>query len=240
MENKMRIAKYIAASGFCSRRDAEKIILQKRVKLNGKTIDTPAIVIDATQDKVEIDGKLIVATTQDRLFVFYKPRGIVTTHKDEKDRDTVFAQLPKHLPRLISVGRLDINSEGLLLLTTNGELARKLEHPKNAIERVYKVRVFGTIPANFSEKLERGIKIDKIKYAPIKINIISQTANNTIIEFTLTEGKNREIRNICKFFELKISKLVRIKYGQFELGKMKIGDLAEVSPKLIESLKSSY
>jgi 23S rRNA pseudouridine2605 synthase len=240
MENKMRIAKYIAASGFCSRRDAEKIILQKRVKLNGKTIDTPAIVIDATQDKVEIDGKLIVATTQDRLFVFYKPRGIVTTHKDEKDRDTVFAQLPKHLPRLISVGRLDINSEGLLLLTTNGELARKLEHPKNAIERVYKVRVFGTIPENFSEKLERGIKIDKIKYAPIKINIISQTANNTIIEFTLTEGKNREIRNICKFFELKISKLVRIKYGQFELGKMKIGDLAEVSPKLIESLKSSY
>jgi 23S rRNA pseudouridine2605 synthase len=235
----MRIAKYIAACGICSRRDAEKIIAEDRVKINGIKIDTPAIIINPETDKVEVDDELIALTNQIRLFLYYKPKGIITTHRDEKDRETVFEQMPKHLPRLISVGRLDMNSEGLLLLTTSGELARKLEHPSSNLERVYKVRVFGEIPRDMAAKLERGIKIDGFKYAPITMNIISQTNSNTTLEFVLTEGKNREIRNICKFFDLKISRLIRVRYGQFSIGQMKIGDLAEVSGKVAKSLLDS-
>jgi 23S rRNA pseudouridine2605 synthase len=220
-----RIAKAIAASGFCSRRDAEKLILEGRVKLNGEVLKTPAVTV--TDEAITIDDKPLKAKEAARLFKYYKPIGLVTTHKDELGRDTVFDHLPEELPRVVSVGRLDLNSEGLLLLTTDGELARSFELPSSGLERVYRVRVFGRVPINELRDLRLGITIEGVEYAPIYVKI-EKLDTNSWIEVTLTEGKNREIRKVMKHFGLEVNRLIRVQYGEYKLGEMKPGDVWEI------------
>ncbi len=220
-----RIAKAIAKSGLCSRRDAEKLVLEGRVKVNGKIIDSPAL--NVTDEIIEVDGKPISAVEKARLFIYYKPVGLVTTHKDELGRDTVFEHLPKNMPRVVSVGRLDLNSEGLLLLTTSGEVARQFELPSSGFKRVYRVRVFGHVQITDLKKLKNGITIDDVDYAPILVEF-EKLSTNSWLKITLQEGKNREIRKVLKHFGLEVSRLIRIEYGEYKLGDLKPGEVKEV------------
>lgn len=221
-----RIAKIIARSGFCSRRDAERLIEDGRVRVNGERISSPAL--NLTDEEIRIDGKLLSRDNSQRVFVYYKPVGLVTSHRDEQGRETVFDNLPSDIPRVISVGRLDKNSEGLLLLTNDGEFARKMELPENEFERVYRVRVFGQLPRDNFTSLQRGIVIDKVRYAKIDVEI-EKKAINSWLRVTLREGKNREIRKVMAYFGLEVSRLIRVKYGKYELGNLKPGELKEVN-----------
>ena len=223
-----RIAKFIAASGLCSRRDAEKLIGEARVKISGKTIASPAI--NVTDEIVEVDGKIISDISETQLYIYNKPVGLIVTNRDEKGRKTIFDDLNNSypdLPRLISVGRLDLNSEGLLLLTNNGELARELELPSNNYERVYRVRVFGELP-NFTPLLD-GITIDGVRYGKVEVEVESDgKGKNSWLRVVLHEGKNREIRRIMNHFGLQVNRLIRISYGKYELGDLKPGEIREV------------
>ena len=219
-----RIAKKIAASGHCSRRDAEKLIEQGRVKIEGKLVTTPAIKV--TDEIITIDGMAIADPEQPRIFTYYKPVGLVTTHKDEKGRRTVFESLPKNLPRLISIGRLDINSEGLLLLTNSGELARKFELPSSGLRRLYRVRVFGRLPHDEFRKLKNGITIDGVRYESIDVEV-EKEGTNSWLQIALKEGKNREIRRVMEYFGLEVSRLIRTQYGPYQLGKLQEGEIKE-------------
>ena len=228
-----RIAKFIAAAGACSRRHAEKMILQGRVKIDGKIITTPVITV-TPENVVEVDGKIINLVEQTRLWVYYKPVGLITTHQDPQNRPTVFEALKPYLPRVISVGRLDLNSEGLLLLTNNGTLVKELESPRSNIARVYKVRAYGKISSlitYITQNKTRQLTIDNITYNPKSIRLISEGATNSWFEVILTEGKNREIRKVFEYFSLKVNRLIRIKYGKYELGKLKPGEFKEVRIK---------
>jgi 23S rRNA pseudouridine2605 synthase len=222
-----RIAKFIAASGICSRRDAEILIHQGRVSIDGITITSPAINI-TSDNIVKLDGKLIKAPDRVRLWAYYKPQGLITTHKDTHNRDTVFENL-HDLPRVISIGRLDINSEGLLLLTNNGDLARKFELPSNNIERTYKCRAFGNYKSLLSYQ-NKIVTINNIKYSFKSIKLIesSKISMNNWFEIVLTEGKNREVRKIFDYFKLDVNRLIRIKYGNFELGNLAVGEYREI------------
>lgn len=220
-----RIAKVIARSGVCSRRDAEKLISEGKVKVSGKVISSPAL--NVTDEKITVNGKLLNAKADSRLFLYHKPVGLVTSHKDEQGRKTVFGSLPKSLPRVVSVGRLDLNSEGLLLLTNDGELARKFEHPKTAMKRKYRVRVFGKVEIKKLFALKKGITIDGVRYSSIFVEV-EKLDKNSWLQITLTEGKNREIRKVLKHFGLEVSRLIRVSYGDYELGKLKVGEVKEV------------
>lgn len=225
-----RIAKFLSAAGVCSRRDAERMIAEGRVRVNGNTLDTPATLV-GKGDVVEVDGKKINRSTSHvpRLFVYHKPAGLVTTHRDEKGRPTVFEHLPRDLPRVISVGRLDLDSEGLLLLTTSGALARAMELPKNAQKRVYRVRVRGMPEETHRQQLERGVRIDDVKYQPIQMLVEgTKEGRNQWLTLTLSEGKNREIRRIFEHFDLPVSRLIRIQYGNFHLDDLAPEEVAEV------------
>jgi len=228
-EKKQRIAKVIAASGLCSRRDAESIILEGRVTVNLMAISSPAMVV-STDDIVMVDGKVIKNRPRPRLWLYNKPAGLVTTHKDESGRDTVFENLPKNMPRVISVGRLDLNSEGLLLLTNDGELARKLEHPNNQFRRVYWVRIKGELHNNDIAELAEGIEVDGIRYAPVKVEPENRDreGRNIWLRITLTEGKNREIRKLMEHFGCRVNRLIRVSYGPYALGDLQPGELMEV------------
>lgn len=228
-----RIAKYIARSGVCSRRKAEELILQKRVSVNGNTIESPAFNVDGTE-KILIDGEKLPQREQTRLWIYYKPEGLVTTHKDEKNRPTVFEHLPIGMPRVISVGRLDLNSEGLLLLTNNGELSRKLELPSNGWSRRYKVRVHGIIDNKKLASLQDGIEVDGIKYGSIKVEVETIKGTNAWLLVTLTEGKNREIRKVMKAIGLEVNRLIRLSYGPFQLGSLKEGEVKEIPQKVLK------
>lgn len=236
-ENSQRIAKFMAAAGMCSRRDAERWIADGRVRVNGNTLDTPAVVV-SDGDVVEVDGKRITLKAETpRLFVYHKPAGLVTSHRDEKGRDTVFDHLPKDLPRVISVGRLDLDSEGLLLLTTSGELSRAMELPKNAFVRTYRVRIRGTPMETHLAQLERGVKVDEVKYQPIEVELDRQKdGRNQWLTLTLREGKNREIRRIFEHFDLPVSRLIRVAYGNFHLDDLAPGEVAEVRAADVEKL----
>lgn len=225
MKKPERIAKVIARSGFCSRREAERVINDGRVTVDGKIIDSPAL--NVTDEKITIDGQPLKTKEASRLFIYHKPTGLVTSHKDEQGRKTVFDSLPKHLPRVISIGRLDINSEGLLLLTNDGELAREYELPKNNFERVYRVRVFGKLPNDKFASIKNGVRIDGVKYGNIDVQIEREGANSWL-RVTLTEGKNREIRIVMSYFGLEVSRLIRISYGKHDLGKLAVGEVKEV------------
>ncbi|MBQ3695738.1 MAG: rRNA pseudouridine synthase [Alphaproteobacteria bacterium] len=232
-EKKERIAKKMAEAGLCSRREAERWIAAGRVSVNGKVLDTPAFVVGA-KDEVFVDGKLLKQKEKTRVWLYHKPVGLVTTHKDPQGRPTVFEKLPKSLPRVISIGRLDLNSEGLLLLTNDGEWARKMELPSSHLERTYRVKVHGNLTGEVLSRLSKGVKIDGIQYAPTKVIAEKKQGTNTWIKMTLTEGKNREIRRLMAFFGLEVAKLIRISYGPYDLGELKPGEVKEVPCALFQ------
>ena len=222
-----RVAKVIARSGFCSRRDAEELIAEGRVKVNGVVIDSPAVLI--TDHSIKIDNKLLNEKKPAKLWIFHKPKGFITTNKDPLARKTIFDILPQNLPRVITVGRLDINTEGLLLLTNDGELARYVELPSSKWARVYRARVFGIIDMERLKKLQKGVTIDGVKYGGIKVEMEKERDFNSWLKISLTEGKNREIKKVLEFFGLKVSRLIRISFGPFHLGKMAVGEVKEVA-----------
>lgn len=228
-----RIAKFMARSGVCSRRAAEELIKQKRVTVNGEIVESPAFNVEGNE-KILLDGEKLPQMETTRLWIYYKPEGLVTSHKDEKDRPTVFQNLPAGMPRVISVGRLDLNSEGLLLLTNNGELSRKLELPSNGWARRYKVRVHGFIDEKKLASLANGIVVDGIKYGSVKVEIETVKGTNAWLSVILTEGKNREIRKVMKAIGLDVNRLIRLSYGPFQLGSLREGEVKEVPQKVLK------
>lgn len=219
-----RIAKVIARAGVCSRRDAERLIEERRVSVNGKVIDTPATLItDPTT--ISVDGKPLSAPQEAQIWRYHKPPGLVTSHKDDQGRDTVFDHLPREIGRVVSVGRLDLNSEGLLLLTNDGGLARELELPSNEWVRTYRVRVFGYVDEEKLAVLKDGITHEGIKYGAIDARIEKKTGRNAWLIVSLSEGKNREIRRVMEYLELQVNRLVRTQYGPFRLDHLERGDV---------------
>ena len=225
--NNQRLSKKIARSGFSSRREAEKYIENGRVKVNGVIIKELFFQV-GINDQIHIDGRRINKEGKTRLWKFHKPKGLITSHKDEKSRRTIFQILPKNLPRLITVGRLDLNSEGLLLLTNDGDLKRKLELPSSKIVRSYRVRAKGVANENKLSRLRQGITVDGIRYRPMELNIIKQSASNVWLSVRLMEGKNREIRLSFQAIGLQVNKLIRTSFGPIALGKLDKGQIEEV------------
>lgn len=228
-----RLAKFIARSGVCSRRAAEELIAQKRITVNGETVDSPAFNVEGNE-KILLDGEKLPAVENTRLWLYYKPTGLLTTHKDTSNRPTVFDNLPAGLPRVISVGRLDLNSEGLLLLTNNGELSRTLELPQNGWSRRYKVKVHGRVSQAKIDSLAGGVTIDGVAYGPVKILLGETQGTNTWLTISLQEGKNREIRRLMKYIDLEVARLIRLSYGPFQLGSLKKGEVREVPQKVLK------
>ena len=230
-----RIAKIIARAGLASRREAEKLILDGRVKVNGKTINSPALNL-TKNDVIEVDGKLLLPPEQTRLWIYNKPVGLVSTSKDEKNRPTIFDNLPKELPRVVSIGRLDLNSEGLLLLTNDGELKRRLELPSTGWLRRYRVRVKGKLRESMLEPLRHGIFVEGTHFKPMDVSFDRQTGANAWLSIGLREGKNREIRKALGFVGLSVNRLLRISFGDFELGTLKKGEVQEVRLSRVKGL----
>lgn len=229
---KERIAKVMARAGLCSRREAESWIAAGRVAVNGEVLTSPARTV-AASDTVVVDGKPLPRRERTRLFLYHKPRGLVTTNRDERDRPTVFGVLPKHLPRVVSVGRLDINSEGLLLLTNDGGLARMLELPATGWLRRYRVRANGRITQEALDRLTQGITVEGVAYGPIKAAIDRAQGANVWLTMNLREGKNREVRNVLRALDLFVNRLIRISYGPFQLGELKPGAVEEVQTRAL-------
>jgi 23S rRNA pseudouridine2605 synthase len=227
-----RIAKVLARAGVCSRRDAERWVAAGRVAVDGQVLTTAAVVVTAEND-VRVDGKPLAAPDRPRLWRYHKPAGLVTTHRDEKGRPTVFDALPKELPRLISIGRLDLNSEGLLLLTNDGALARRLELPSTGWIRRYKVRVHGEVAPERLAVLGKGITIDGISYGPIRASLERRQGSNAWITMALREGKHREVRRVLEHLGLQVTRLIRLSYGPFQLGNLARGAVDEVPKKVL-------
>ena len=223
----IRIAKYISNSGHCSRREAEKLIKDGRVKINNQICDHPSQKVN-NEDIVEINKKIIKINNKVEIWKLYKPIKYICSNKDNLKRKKIFDLLPKGLPRLISVGRLDYMSEGLVILTNSGEYSRYLELPSSNIERIYRVCINGNVKNTHIQRINRGINIKNINYNKIKLIIEKKSKNYVWLIFKLKEGKNREIRNICNFFSWKIIKLLRIKYGPYKLGKLKVGETEKI------------
>jgi 23S rRNA pseudouridine2605 synthase len=228
----IRIAKAIARAGLCSRRDAERMIEAARVAVNGKVLTTPAYVVSA-KDRITVDGKPLPEVQAPRLFRYHKPRGLVTSHKDPQGRKTVFEALPENLPRVVSVGRLDINTEGLLLLTTDGELARHLELPSTGWLRRYRVRAHGRVTEEALDKLGKGITVEGIHYGPVEARIDREQGANLWLTLGLREGKNREVKRIVEHLGLTVNRLIRVSFGPFALGDLAEGAIEEVKPKVL-------
>jgi 23S rRNA pseudouridine2605 synthase len=222
-----RIAKAIARAGLASRREAEAWIAAGRVAVNGAKISSPALNVTAA-DRVTVDGQPLPVRERTRLFLFHKPRGLVTTHADPQGRPTVFSVLPKHLPRLISVGRLDANTEGLLLLTNDGGLARTLELPATGWTRRYRVRANGKVTQLRLDRLKHGIEIDGITYGAIDARLDREQGANVWLTFAMREGKNREVKNVLGHLGLAVNRLIRVSFGPFQLGELPEGAVEEV------------
>lgn len=227
-----RIAKVLARAGVCSRRDAERLIAEGRVSVNGKKLDTPAFKVTA-KDDIRVDGKRVAAAEPTRLWRYHKPSGLVTSHRDPQNRPTVFERLPPDMPRVISVGRLDLTSEGLLLLTNDGELARRLELPANGWIRRYRARAFGAVTQPELDELKKGITIEGVRYGAIDAALDRKQGGNAWITLALTEGKNREVRRVLEALGLKVNRLIRTAYGPFQLGALKPGEADEIPGKVI-------
>ena len=228
MHDKMRIAKFIANAGYCSRREAEKLIENRIVKINTNICVHPSETV-SENDTVTISKKVIKLNNNVRLWKMYKPIKYICSTKDDRDRKKIFDLIPKEFPRMISIGRLDFMSEGLLLFTNNGDYSRNLELPNRGYERIYRVCIRGQIERENIEKINKGIKIEKIIYNKIKIKIDKSDKVYTWIIAKLKEGKNREIRNICNYFSWKIVKLIRIQYGPYKLGNLEAGKIEEIT-----------
>jgi 23S rRNA pseudouridine2605 synthase len=233
-----RISKVIARSGYCSRRDAEKLIATGVVKVNGAILHTP--VMGITDQTIKINNKLIIPQPETKLWIFHKPRGYLVTQKDPERRNTIYDLLPKNFPRVVTIGRLDMDTEGLLLLTNNGQLARYMEHPVNGWIRRYRVKVNGStlkLEKALVFMAEKGLQIEKIKYAPLKISLEKESkTTNTWWQVALQEGKNHEVRNIFEYFGLRILRLQRISFGPFQLGSCSKGNLCQVSAKVLKGV----
>jgi 23S rRNA pseudouridine2605 synthase len=228
-----RIAKVMARAGLCSRREAETWILAGRVAVNGETLASPAFTV-SPHDQIAVDGKPLPMRERTRLFLYHKPKGLVTTNRDERDRATVFAALPKHLPRVVSVGRLDLNSEGLLLLTNDGGLKRILELPETGWQRRYRVRANGRVTQEALDRLAKGITVDGIEYGPIKAVLDRAQGANSWLTMSLREGKNREVRRILESLRLTVNRLIRISYGPFQLGELKPSGVEEINSRMLQ------
>ncbi len=229
-DEKMRIAKYLSRAGIASRREAERLIGAGRVSVDSMVLDTPAFLVSGAED-IRVDGEAVGAPPAPRLWRYHKPSGLVTSHHDEKERATVFDRLPETMPRVISVGRLDLNSEGLLLLTNDGALARKLELPKTGWTRRYRVRAWGRVSQDRLDRLQKGVMLDGQRSGPIEAKIESIKGDNAWIEVRLKEGRNREVRRALETLDLKVNRLIRISFGPFILGNLARGAVDEVRPK---------
>jgi len=227
-----RIAKRLARAGVASRRAAETIIAAGRVAVNGRVIDSPALNVTAA-DRVTLDGQPIAEPEPTRVWRYHKPAGLVTSERDEQGRDTVFAHLPEDLPRVLSIGRLDLNSEGLLLLTNDGALKRRLELPATGWQRKYRVRAHGTPDPTTLEPLRRGITVDGETFQPMRVEIDRQQGANAWLTIAIREGRNRELRRALKAVGLVVNRLIRVGYGPFQLGDLPPGGVEEIRPKIL-------
>ena len=227
-----RIAKVLARAGVASRREAERMIEAGRVSVNGTKIDSPALNVTDT-DQIVVDGKQISEPEPPRMWLYHKPTGLVTTNRDEKGRDTIFDALPEDMPRVMSVGRLDINSEGLLLLTNDGGIKRKLELPSTGWLRRYRVRVNGRPTDDTLAPLRKGITVEGMRFQGMDVAIDRQQGANAWLTVGLREGKNREIRRAMEAIGLNVNRLIRISYGPFQLGELKSGAVEEVRRKVV-------
>ncbi len=228
-----RIAKVIARAGVASRREAERLILAGRVTVNGKPIDSPALNVRPS-DRITVDGTALAAPEAPRLWLYHKPSGLVTTNRDEKGRRTIFNALPEDMPRVLSIGRLDLNSEGLLLLTNDGEIKRRLELPETGWLRKYRVRVKGTPEDTTFQPLRDGLTLDGERFQPMQITLDRQQGANAWITVALREGRNREIRRAMEAVSLQVNRLIRVSYGPFQLGKLAAGAVEEVRPRVLK------
>ena len=229
-----RIAKRLSRAGVCSRRDAEKLIAEGRVKVNGEVLTEPGTKV-LESDDIRVDNKSILPPEKPRVWLFHKPAGVITTNKDPEGRQTVFDILPKGMPRVISVGRLDLNSEGLLLFTNDGGIARHMELPATGWTRRYRVRVFGTPSEETLRLLKKGVVIDGIHYGSVTAKVDKEQGHNCWLTVSLMEGKKREIRVLFEHFGHAVSRLIRVSYGPFQLGELERGEAKEVPSKVLKS-----
>src|SRR5215468_12457742 len=227
-----RIAKVIARAGLASRREAEAWIAAGRVAVNGAVIVSPAVNVEA-HDRIMVDGAPLPARERTRVFLYHKPRGLVTSHADPEGRPTIFGALPEHLPRLISVGRLDIGTEGLLLLTNDGGLARVLELPETGWLRRYRVRAHGRITQQQLDTLKKGVTVDGIHYGPVEATLDRDQGSNVWLTFAIREGKNREVRNVLGHLGLKVNRLIRVSFGPFQLAELETGAVEEIKTRTL-------
>ncbi|MBY0355357.1 MAG: rRNA pseudouridine synthase [Rickettsiales bacterium] len=228
-----RIAKVIARAGIASRRGAEELIEDGRVKVNGRVITSAALNVTSL-DQISVDGHVLEDKEPSRLWLYHKPAGLVTTHRDPQGRPTVFEHLPADLPRVISIGRLDLTSEGLLLLTNDGVLARHLEHPDTGWRRRYRVRIYQMPSASALAALARGITVEGVRYKPVQVEPENGSRTNIWLSVTLTEGKNREIRRVFEHLGHPVSRLIRVAYGPFQLGQLAPGAVKEIPRKVLK------
>jgi 23S rRNA pseudouridine2605 synthase len=227
-----RVAKLIARAGLCSRREAERLIAQGRVSLDGAPLTTPAVAIDDPA-RLRVDGEALPQPEAPRLFRLHKPTGVLTTERDPEGRRTIYDLLEAGLPRLMPIGRLDLNSEGLLLLTNDGALKRRLELPETGWTRRYRVRVFGHPDPETLAGLQQGITVEGVRYGPIDAQVDTATASNAWLTVALKEGRNREVRKVMEHLGYRVSRLIRVAYGPFQLGVLKPGQVKEIAPKVL-------
>ena len=232
-----RIAKLLARAGVASRREGERMIAEGRVALDGKVLETPATILPSLRG-VTVDGKPVTAADPTRLFAFHKPTGLITAERDPKGRPTIYTALrnalPKSAGRVMPIGRLDLNTEGLLLLTNDGEVKRKLELPATGVPRTYRARAFGAVSQEQLDDLVEGVEIDGMRYGSIDANLERSSGRNLWIEMTITEGKNREVRRVLEHLGLQVNRLIRVGYGPFNLGDLPRGQAVELTGKPVD------
>ena len=230
-----RIAKRLARAGLCSRRDAERWIADGRVKVDGEVLASPAFNVTAG-NRIEVDGKLVPEAERARLWLYHKPPSEMVTARDPEGRKTIFDSLPKGMPRVVTIGRLDFMSEGLLLLTNDGGLSRQLELPANGWTRRYRARVHGAVDEKRLADLRHGITIEGIHYGPIKASLDRQQRSNAWLDIALAEGKNREVRRVLAHLDLPVMRLIRVAFGPFHLGELERGTVDEIPPQALDNL----